>query len=134
MDKKHYGEKFSHLCRDLFPTILEKEGFLIEIISKNFSQSRELYDDIVNGNLVNSFKSYIYSQIKSSESKMMVNLTPEELMDKAGYILYPECKTENDIQSFRHYYHRGSPTPKYSGGGILQGMKVKSFALLMVAD
>lgn len=115
--KKHYGEKFSHLCRDLFPTILEKEGFLIEIIRKNFSQSRELYDDIVNGNLVNSFKSYIYSQIKSNESKMMVNLTPEELMDKAGYILYPECKTENDIQSFRHFYHRGSPTPKYSGEG-----------------
>ena len=37
-------------------------------------------------------------------------------MDKAGYILYPECKTEEDVQKFRHYYHRGEPTPKYTGG------------------
>ena len=24
--KKHYGEKMAHLCRDLFPTLLEEEG------------------------------------------------------------------------------------------------------------
>ena len=34
--KKLYGEKFMHLCRELFPTILEKEGALTEILNSTF--------------------------------------------------------------------------------------------------
>ena len=114
--KRHYGEKFSHLCRDMFPTILEEEGMLSKLLSEHFPPSRELYDDILQNDLINSFRNYIYSLTKTDENKVKVTLTPEELMEKAGYILYPECKTEEDIQSFRHYYYRGSPTPNYSGG------------------
>ncbi len=114
--KRHYGEKFSHLCRDMFPTILEEEGMLSKLLSEHFPPSRELYDDILQNNLINSFRNYIYSLTKTDENKVKVTLTPEELMEKAGYILYPECKTEEDIQSFRHYYYRGSPTPNYNGG------------------
>ena len=29
--KKLYGENFMHLCRELFPTLLEQEGLLTEI-------------------------------------------------------------------------------------------------------
>ena len=57
--KKHYGENFSHLCRDLFPTFLEIEGLLPKVISEHFLPSRELYDDLVNNNLTNMFKNYI---------------------------------------------------------------------------
>ena len=115
--KKHYGEKFSHLCRDLFPTILETEGLLSRLIGDRFVPSRELYEDIISHDLTINFKNYIYSLAnKVTESSKEVNLSPEELMDRAGYILYPECKTEKDIQSFRHYYYRGEPTPIYTGG------------------
>ena len=114
--KKHYGEKFSHLCRELFPTLLEKEGLLKKLISDTFLPSRELYDDIVNNALITNFKNYIYNLTNLETPSKIINKTPEELMDEAGYILYPECQTEEDIQSFRHYYHRNSPTPTYNGG------------------
>ena len=114
--KKRYGEKFSHLCRDLFPTLLDKEGLLQKLISEHFPPSRELYDDITKNNLTSAFKTYIYGLTKLDNGTKTTNLSPEELFDKAGYILYPECQTEADIQSFRHYYHRGGPTPEYKGG------------------
>ncbi len=115
--KKHYGEKFSHLCRQLFPTLLETEGLLSDVIRKHFLPSRDLYEDIVTNNLTSDLQNYIYSLTNSDNSFKITNKSPEELMDEAGYILYPECKTEEDVQSFRHYYYRnGKPTPKYKGG------------------
>ena len=113
--KKHYGEKFSHLCRNLFPTILETEGVLSKLLNDHFPPSRELFDDIISNNLTISFKNYVHSLMENDDDKVKISQTPEELMDKAGYILYPECQTEEDIQSFRHYYHRGSTTPIYNG-------------------
>ena len=114
--KKHYGEKFSHLCRSLFPTILETEGLLPKLLNDNFPPSRELYDDLTLNDLTIPFKNYVYSLVETDDNKVKVSQTPEELMDRAGYILYPECQTEEDIQSFRHFYYRGSPTPEYRGG------------------
>lgn len=115
--KKHYGEKFSHLCRELFPSLLDSKGLLSKLISDHFMPSRELYYDLIQQNLIVAFKNYIYklANIDTQELKS-TNLTPEELMDKAGYILYPECQTEEDVQRFRHYYYRGEPTPEYHGG------------------
>ena len=115
--KKHYGEKFSHLCRELFPTILDTEGLLPKILENSFLPSRELYDDLTSRDLTAEFKNYVYSQANvENKYGKKTNLSPEELMDRAGYILYPECQTEKDIQSFRLYYYRGEPTPKYTGG------------------
>ena len=117
--KKHYGEKFAHLCRTLFPTILENEGMLIKLLITHFPVSRDLYEDIINNQLTMDFKNYIYKLLSNNVLKKQeesINFTPEQLMDKAGYILYPECQTEEDIQKFRHYYYRGEPTPEYHGG------------------
>ena len=117
--KKHYGEKFAHLCRTLFPTILENEGMLIKLLITHFPVSRDLYEDIVNNQLTMDFKNYIFKLLPNNVLKKQeesINFTPEQLMDKAGYILYPECQTEEDIQKFRHYYYRGGPIPKYHGG------------------
>ena len=46
--KKKYGENFAHLCRELFPTILETEGLLPDIIENKFYPNKFLYDDIIN--------------------------------------------------------------------------------------
>lgn len=119
--KKHYGENFAHLCRELFPTILETEGLLSKIISDHFAPSRSLYEDLShNAHLEDSFKSYIFSlvDVEKEKPEEIVKLTPEELMDKAGYILYPECKTEEEIQSFKKYYKVGEELCTFRGGRL----------------
>ena len=58
--KKKYGEKMAHLCRMVFPSILEIDGLLLDLMLKHFYPTHDLYDDIVNNNLVNGFKSFIY--------------------------------------------------------------------------
>lgn len=102
--KKKYGEKMMHLCRTLFPTILEKEGKLSELILKLFNPSRSLYEDIVNNHLENEFQNYIYSNLDEEEKELIyTKKTPKELLSEVGYDLY-ECKTEEEIQSFKKYY------------------------------
>ena len=116
--KKHYGEKFAHLCRELFPTILENEGMLSKIISNNFADTRSLYEDILPTK--EKFKAFILSKAKINESvaEEEVTKTPEELMDEAGYILYPECQSEKDIQSFKKYWAKGEELCTFRGGRL----------------
>ena len=49
--KKYYGEKMSHLCRELFPTILEEPGKLSTLLLEKFEPSKLLYEDIIQNNL-----------------------------------------------------------------------------------
>ena len=70
--KKHYGEKMMHLCRELFPTLLEQEGLLSKLILDNFAPSKFLYDDIKESKNINGFKDYIYNLI--SELKLYKRL------------------------------------------------------------
>ena len=106
MIKKKYGENMMHLCRALFPTILERKGLLFKLLSDNFAYSRQLYDDIVDNKLKDSFKNYIHGlsgiKVEYKENKECV----EQLLDEVGYILY-ECHNEDDIQSFKKYYADG---------------------------
>lgn len=102
--KKKYGENMMHLCRKLFPTFLEYPGFLSNIIQELFEPSRFLYEDIINNNLENDFRDYIYSHLTTEEQeKVSTNKTPKQLLNECGYNLY-ECKTERDIQKFKKYY------------------------------
>lgn len=105
MIKDKYCEKMSHLCRALFPTLLETEGLLYNLLESTFAPSRFLYNDIVENNLENSFKNYIYSLLETDEKEIIVDKTPTELLDEAGYILY-ECKTEQDVEKFKKYYDK----------------------------
>ena len=34
--KKKYGEEMSHLCRELYPIILEQEGLLSKLLLNHF--------------------------------------------------------------------------------------------------
>ncbi len=103
--KKHYGENFAHLCRSIFPTILQTEGLLTRIISESFVPSRELYFSVLN--CIPEFQEYIYSYIAIKDARKIEKenvKTPEELLDEAGYILYPECQNENEVRLFMRYY------------------------------
>ena len=112
--KKYYGEDFMHLCRSLFPTLLETEGLLSKIIFKRFAPSRELYDAVKNN--ANKFADFIFGIAKKNKSQNAVtNKTPEQLMDEAGYILYPECKTYEDILKFKKFYAKGEELCTFNG-------------------
>ena len=45
--KKLYGEKMSHLCRELFPTILEEPCKLSTLLQEKFEPSKILYEDLI---------------------------------------------------------------------------------------
>ena len=118
--KKQYGENLMHLCRTLFPTLLETPGLLYRTLTKKFNQSRFLYDDIVNNHQEDLFKEIIYNEADKEREqalKQEVTKTPRELLKEKGYTLY-ECKTEAEIQAFRHYYKKneGMKIPEYEEG------------------
>ena len=106
--KKIYGEKFSHLCRKLFPTILEQEGELLRILQEKFSSNcNSLAESIEENGLEIEFKNLVYSVFdlkrESEENQYTEKRNPYEILDESGYVLY-ECTTEEEIQSFKKYY------------------------------
>lgn len=118
--KKVYGESFMKLCRSLFPTLLEQEGRLYEILSSSFSEnSKTLYEDIVREGLEERFKDYIYSKVdvEDPEKKMITEKTPYELLEEAGYDL-TECLTEEEIQEFKKYYKPREELCTFRGGRL----------------
>ena len=118
--KKLYGEKFMHFCRSIFPSLLEQEGLLTEVLKSTFAtNSRTLYDDIVNYYLEEEFKNYIYSKIDVEKEKpeMVEEKTPYQLLDENGYDLY-ECNSEEEIQSFKKYYKPGEELCTFRGGRL----------------
>lgn len=115
--KKHYGEKMSHLCRELFPTILETPGKLSSLLLEKFEPSKVLYEDLMYHNLKYQFQNFIYSFTEEKEVDEPVTKTPSELLDEAGYILY-ECHTEEDVQSFKKYYAPGEELCTFNGGRL----------------
>ena len=115
--KKHYGEDFAHLCRTLFPTILETEGLLYELIKSRFAFNKSLYQDLIENNYVADFRNYIYSLIETEEDIVDTGKSPFALMKEAGYNLF-ECTTEDDIQEFRMYYNRREELCTFNGGRL----------------
>ncbi|MBR6949733.1 MAG: hypothetical protein IKH54_06095 [Bacilli bacterium] len=115
--KKNYGEKMSHLCRELFPSILEKDGLLPKILDNTFNHSFYLYEDIVNSDSEFLFKDYIYGQLKEKKEVEDTDKTPKELLKSVGYNLY-ECKSEEDIQKFKKYYRHEESLCTFNGGRL----------------
>ena len=101
--KKHYGEKMSHLCRDLFPQLLETDK-LFTILSNSFYLNKQLYNDIIKENKINDFKNYIMSLVSIEiDNNNIIIKTPYELMNEVGYTLH-EIKTTEELNSFKKYY------------------------------
>ena len=116
--KKKYGEEMMHLCRELFPTLLEQEGLLPKLLLDNFKESRSLVKDIIDNNLEEEFKNYIYNQVDvENDYEEIVSKRPEELLKEAGYKLY-ECHSEGEIQSFKKYYAPGEALCTFNGNRL----------------
>lgn len=116
--KRHYGENMMHLCRELFPTLLETPGLLFKTLSSCYAYNKFLYDDIMQDDYISTFKDYIYSKADQERVKMLkTNKTPNELLDEVGYILY-ECKTEEDIQKFKKYFAPKEELCTFQGGRL----------------
>lgn len=115
--KKFYGEEMMHLCRSLFPTILEKPGLLFSILQDKIAPTRYLAFDIKSKHQEESFKNYVYSFVTLDQDSVFVDKTPSQLLSECGYILY-ECHTEDDIQRFRHYYAKGEELCTFEGGRL----------------
>ena len=95
--KKIYGEDTMHLCRNLFPSILEHEGLLLSILKEHFAPTKFLAQEIISQHQEENFKNFIFGFIDVENDIITTNKTPYELMKLAGYTLY-ECHTEEEIQ------------------------------------
>ncbi len=116
--KKKYGEKMAHLCRDYFPTILETEGLLINLMLEHFEPNHDLCEDIIEQKEEINFKNYIYSLVDVENNKETKSIkSPKELLADVGYDLY-ECKSEEDIQRFKKYYAKGEELCTFNGGRL----------------
>lgn len=118
--KKHYGERMSQLCRELFPTLLETEGLLSALLLDHFEPTHSLYDDIIKEEKQKEFQSFLYSFIEDKEEaqeEVQVKKTPEELLDEAGYTLY-RCNSEEEIKNFRKYYIKEEELCTFNGGRL----------------
>ena len=118
--KKIYGEDMMHLCRSLFPTILEHEGRLLSILQNHIAPTHSFANDIKSKDLYDEFKSWIFAYYHEEEKQELVDTgkDPFELMDEAGYKLY-ECHKEEEIQSFKKYYAPGEVICTIYMGGRL---------------
>lgn len=120
--KRIYGEKFSRLCRELFPQILEQEGALLKILQEKFSRNcNTLCESIEENGLKEDFKDLIYTAFdddREEEDKKEDSRTPYEILDEAGYELH-ECLTEEDIQEYRKYYKENEVLCTIYNGGRL---------------
>ena len=104
--KKLYGEAMAKFCREAFPIILEEKDKLLQLLIEHFEPTHSLYKDLLKEKLELQFKNYIYSLVEKEKNMVIATKSPTELMGDAGYDLY-ECKTEEEIQSFRKYYVPG---------------------------
>ncbi len=116
--KNKFGEKMSRYCRDYLSTVLDENGKLLQILLEHFNPSHELYKDLEENDILDDFKNYIYKlAYNNNDIIYKTNKTPEELLSEAGYNLF-ECKTEDDIQSFKKYYAPGEELCTFYGGRL----------------
>ena len=116
--KKVYGEKMMHLCKKLFPTILEEKWTLYNLLVSSIAPSRTIASDIIDRGLESDFSNFIYSFINPTVFKVKTDKTPFELMRSVGYTLF-ECKSNQDIQKFRKFYAPGEELCTFNGDRLL---------------
>ena len=108
--KKEYGENMTHLCRKLFPSILEQKGLLYYLLSNHFAKSKDLFYDIIKEEKEENFKEYIHffydELMETNKQENNAEKEPKsviELLEEKGYDFY-KCETNEDILKFKKYY------------------------------
>ncbi len=127
-----FGKSFANLCKNLFEVTRKNEEIICKTIIDSFAPNFELYKDIVENNCIKEFKEYINILCNNEKRENSLKKTSKELFDEAGYILYPECKTEKEIKKFKKYYVKGEELEIFNGGS-LKGYRVW-FAVKKNAD
>lgn len=121
--RKLYGEEMMHLCRKLFPTVLEQGGLLLNTLLSSVKPTHSLAKDIKEKHLEQNFKNWIFylTKINAFNNGELIDTgkNPFELMEEAGYTLY-ECKKEKDIQSFRSYWDADEELCTFTSGNRLE--------------
>lgn len=108
--KDIYGEEMMHLCRKLFPTVLEEKGKLLNILTNHIAPTRS-FAGLVKGKYTDDFTGWILGIANNVNYEVIEsNKTPTELLNQAGYNLY-KCETNEDIESFKHYYATKETSP-----------------------
>lgn len=117
--KKNYGEDMMHFARENFPIILENQGELSKLFLDHFAESKTLFEDLKENDELIKFKNYIFSLFCDNNNidNVKINKSPSKLLSEAGYNLY-ECKTEEDIQSFKKYYSNGEELCTFNGNRL----------------
>lgn len=123
--KKHYGEEFAKLCRNIFPTLLETPGLLSKLIYEHIEPTKSFIKDLKTEDndeidIEETLKNFIYSFIDVEKPRPVIieNKTAEQIFDEAGYVLYPECRTEEEIQEFKKFYEPGEALCTFRGGRL----------------
>ena len=75
--KKNYGEEMMHLCRELFPSLLEQPNLVYNILKENIAFTKNLASEIIENNLEEKFKNYIYSFVDVEKEIITTNKSPE---------------------------------------------------------
>lgn len=120
---KHiYGEDFMKICRESFPTILEDEGALLDMLTTHFANNtRTLAQDIMSQYRLYEFRDFVLgkynTKVKNEVDLSKVTKTPYELLDEAGYNLY-EVTTEEELQSYKKYYATFEELCSFNGGRL----------------
>ena len=78
--RKKYGENMSKLCRELFPTLLESNGLLSNLMLSNFSDNHFLYDDLKDYDLILDFKNYIFYYQNTMKRSSKYNKTSQRVL------------------------------------------------------
>ena len=90
----------------LFPTIMEEPDVMFRLLESHFAFNKFLFDDMVRNHCLVSFKQFILDKFQENEEREEgVVLDPFSLFKSIGYTLY-ECRSDADIQRFRHYYQK----------------------------
>ena len=103
--KDVYGEDLMHICRRELPMVLSTPGKLFSILARHLAPTKSLAS-LIKGSYVNNFVEWVLSIANNTVyDPVIVDKTPYELMDEAGYKLY-RCNTYEDILAFKHYYYQ----------------------------
>lgn len=68
--------------------------------------------------VLTAVRDYVNGWFEHEKEFPDTKLTPEQLLDQAGYTLYPECQIEADIQAFRKYYAAGEELCTFKGNRL----------------
>ena len=106
--KKKIGEKaYQYLIRNF------NDDFLQEHLTATFFNLSEIRD--IQESEYNLIKKLLNEKLEDKTEKQPIDKTAHELLDKAGFMLFDDIKTQNEYQKFKKYYQSNEQLCKFGG-------------------